>query len=34
MDKSVYFQKYAEAVVKVGVNLEPGQILFAYIPTE
>lgn len=34
MDKSVYFQKYAEAVVKVGVNLQPGQILVASIPTE
>ncbi len=34
MDKSVYFQKYAEAVVKVGVNIQPGQILVAAIPTE
>ena len=29
-----YLQKYAEAVVKVGVNLQPVQILVASIPTE
>lgn len=34
MDKTVYYQKYARAVLKVGVNLQPGQILLATIPTE
>lgn len=34
MDRSVYYEKYARAVLKIGLNLQPGQILFTKMPVE
>lgn len=34
MDQTVYYEKYAQAVLKIGVNLQPGEILYTTMPTE
>ncbi len=34
MDRSIYYQKYAQAVLKIGLNLQPGQTLVTKMPVE
>lgn len=34
MDKHIYYTKYAEAVLNIGVNLQPGDILYLEISVE
>ncbi len=34
MDKTIYYEKYAKAVLKIGLNLQPGQILVTKMPVE
>lgn len=34
MDKTIYYQKYAQAILKIGLNLQPGQILHTKMPVE
>lgn len=34
MDKSIYYKKYATAILKIGLNLQPGQIVKTKMPVE
>lgn len=34
MDRTKYYENYAKAVLTIGVNLQPGEILYTSMPTE